>query len=181
MDESVKENAFTALARRRRSIRVFARQKIPSDVVVELMKAPLMAPSSKSKRPWEFILVDDPKLLHQLSECKVAGAAFVEKASLAVVVAVDKSASDTWIEDASVATIMLLLQAESLGLGGCWVQIRLRGREDGTPASEIVREVLNIPSHLEVESMVAVGYKGQERKVVSDDKLLWEKVHINKY
>lgn len=174
-------DSFIELARHRRSIRAFTTQKIPQDVVVELMKAPLLSPSSKSRRPWDFVLVDAPFLLHQLSECKASGAQFIEHAALAVVVVVNKDLSDVWIEDGAVASTMLLLQAESLGLGGCWVQIRQRGQEDGTPAGNIVREILNIPNSLDVLSIIALGYKAQERKPIADDKLLWEKIHINSF
>ena len=38
----------------------------------------------------------------------------------------DPLASDVWIEDASIASIMIQLQAEDLGLGSCWVQVRER-------------------------------------------------------
>lgn len=174
-------NTFTELAKKRRSIRTYTEQELTQEQVVELMKAALLAPSSKSARPWNFILVDDKNLLHQLSECKPAGAKLIEGAPLAIVVTADPTVSDVWIEDASVASTMLLLQAEDLGLGGCWVQVRNRTREDGTPAADIVREVLGIPSGQEVLSIIAVGYKALERKEVDESKLRWEKVHTNSF
>lgn len=170
---------FTTLAKERRSIRIFQEKKLPEELVVELMKAPLFSPSSKSKRAWEFVLVDSPELLKGLSECKSSGAAFVARAPLAVVVAVDASLSEMWIEDASVATTMLLLQAENLGLGGCWVQVRGRSGADGSDAEQNIRDLLHIPSNYRILSIVAIGYKGQERKPQNEEALLWEKVHTN--
>ena len=52
---------------------------------------------------------------------------------------------------------------------------------DGKPAEEIVRNLLHIPSHLRILSIVAVGHKGMERKPFNEDKLQWEKVHINDF
>ena len=42
------------------------------------------------------------------------GAAFLADAAMAVVVMADPLASDVWIEDASIASIMIQLQAEDL-------------------------------------------------------------------
>ena len=93
----------------------------------------------------------------------------------------DPSVSDVWVEDASVATTMMLLQAEDLGLGACWVQVRGRSQDDGTPSAKIVRELLNLPEVLEPVAIVAVGHKDMERKPQNDEKLLWEKIHLNGY
>ena len=73
------------------------------------------------------------------------------------------------------------IQAEDLGLGSCWIQVRERYTEDETPADEVVRELLDIPLQMQVLSIVAVGHKAAERKPFNEDNLLWEKVHINKY
>lgn len=179
--ESNISSPFTALARKRRSIRQFTDKPLTQDQVVELMKAPLMAPSSKSKRPWHFILVDNKDSLSRLSECKPGGSQFVAGAALVVVVAADIDKSDVWIEDCSVAATMLLLQAEAMGLGGCWVQIRNRAFPDGTPAEDIVRDVTGLPENMRVVSMVAVGHKAQERNEQNEDKLLWEQVHVDRF
>ena len=172
---------FTELARRRRSIRKFTPEKLTEDQVVELMKAALFAPSSKGSRPWEFVLVDDPVLLHELSECKPAGAELVAGAPLAVVVAADTTRTEAWVEDASVAATMLLLQAEDMGLGACWVQVNGRTQDDGTPSADIVRDILNLPAECAPLAIVAVGHKAAERKPQNDEKLLWEKIHLNGY
>lgn len=172
---------FTDLARRRRSIRKFTAEKLDEEQVVELMKAALFAPSSKGARPWHFVLVDDAVLLHQLSECKPRGAELLAEAPLAVVVATDKTCSEAWVEDASVAATMLLLQAEDLGLGACWVQVGGRTQDDGTPSADIVRDILGMPGTLEPVVIVAVGHKAAERKPQNDEKLLWERIHLNGY
>lgn len=102
-------------------------------------------------------------------------------ARAAVAVLADPSVSDVWIEDASVATTYLLLQAEDCGLGACWVQIRNRQAADGTPSEDVVRRLLHIPEHLRVLSLVALGHKGMERKPFNPERLKWDKVHLNAY
>ena len=80
------------------------------------LKAALMAPSSKRSNCWQCIVVDDKDMLEKLSHCKEMGAAVLADASMAVVVMADPLASDVWIEDAAIASIMIQLQAEDLGL-----------------------------------------------------------------
>lgn len=172
---------FGELIKIRRSMRKFTDEELTQDEVVALLRAALMAPSSKGSRCWEFVVVDDKALLQQLAHCKERGAELIEGAPLAVVVLADPLQSDVWVEDASVATTMLLLQAEDLGLGACWVQIRNRCMADGKPTEEMVRALLHIPDHLRVLSVVAVGHKGMERKPFNEDRLQWEKVHINTF
>lgn len=172
---------FSELVRLRRSMRKFTDEELTKDEVFMLLRAALMAPSSKGSRPWEFVVVDDKETLRLLAHCKDRGGELIEGAPLAVVVVANPMKSDVWIEDSAVATTLMLLQAEDLGLGACWVQIRERSMEDGKPAEEMVRCILNIPEHLRVLSIVAVGRKGMERKPINEDKLHWEKVHLNKF
>ena len=113
--------------------------------------------------------------------CKAQGADFLSGAALAIVVVGDPSESDVWIEDASVASTVLLYQAEDLGLGACWIQVRERYTEEGEPADNIVRFLLNSPEPLRVVSIVAVGHKGMERKPFNEDRLLWDKVHVDRF
>ncbi|MCM1107798.1 MAG: nitroreductase family protein [Clostridium sp.] len=159
-------------------MRKFTTEELSQDEVVALLRAALMSPSSKGSHAWEFVVVDDKEKLLGLSTCKDRGAELIAGAPLAVVVLADPEVSDVWIEDASVAATMMLLQAEDLGLGACWVQIRERSMADGKPAEEMVRTLLGIPEHLRVLSIVAVGHKGMERKPFNEERLLWEKVHI---
>ena len=70
---------------------------------------------------------------------------FIADAALAVVVVADPLASDVWIEDASIASIYLQLQAEDMGRGNCWVQVRVRFTASGLPSGEYVYEVFDIP------------------------------------
>lgn len=172
---------FSELISMRRSMRKFTDEELSQDEVVNLLKAALMAPSSKRKNPWHFIVIDDKEVLKKLSYCKEHAAQFIQDAALAVVVTADPLASDVWIEDASIASIYLQLQAEDMGLGSCWVQIRKRYASESLPADEYVREVLDLPLQLQVLSIIAIGHKGMERKPFNEENLQWEKIHINKF
>ena len=165
----------------RRSTRKFEDKPVEGEKVKKLLTAALLSPTSKNSRPWEFIVVDSPQLLHLLSEAKPHGAALLKHAPLAVIVAGDNTKSDVWIEDCSIATIIIQLEAEEIGLGSCWVQIHRRYYNDDITSDEFIRDHFNIPSHLEVLSVVGIGYKAAERPPLTNDDLLWEKVSRNGY
>ena len=172
---------FLELLKRRRSSRLFTGEPVDKDMVCDLMKAALMSPSGHRINPWEFILVDDKEMLKALSTSKEHGSGLLEGAAMAVAVVADTTKTDVWIEDCSIATIIVQLAAEDMGLGSCWVQVRERFTADGTPSGEFVHEVLDIPLQLQVLSIVAIGHKGMERKPFNEEHLQWEKIHINKY
>nr|WP_320058101.1 nitroreductase family protein [uncultured Bacteroides sp.] len=172
---------FSELIKNRRSMRKFTDEELTQEQVVALFKAALMSPTSKRSNSWQFIAVDEKEQLQQLAHCKEHGASFLGDAALAIVVTADPLASDVWIEDASIASIMIQFQAEDLGLGSCWIQVRERHTAAGMPSDEFVRGVLDIPLQLQVLSIIAIGHKGMERKPFDEEHLQWEKIHINKF
>lgn len=174
-------NEFKDLAQLRRSHRKFTSQEIDSDDVKLILRAALMAPTSKGQRAWQFVVVDNKMNLEKLSDAKDMGGSFLKDAPLCIVVLGDPLQNDCWIEDGSIAAISMQYQAEDLGLGSCWVQMRGRGLSDGTSADEVIRGILDIPENLSVLCVIAIGHKADERKPQNEDKLKWENVHINKF
>ena len=173
--------SFSELIKVRRSMRKFTEEELTQEQVVTLMKAALMAPTSKRSNSWQFIVVDDKESLKKLSFCKEQASQFIADAALAIVVVADSLVSDVWIEDAAIASIYLQLQAEDIGLGSCWVQVRERLTASGISSGEYVHDILDIPLQLQVLSIIAIGHKGMERKPFNEDNLQWEKIHLNKY
>ncbi len=145
------------LLRKRRSIRKFKKDRIAQATIDDLKEAVLRSPSSRNNRPWKFFFVQDAEVLTRLSRCKESGSAFLKDASLAVVVCGDETLSDVWIEDCSIGAIILHLTAESLGLGGCWIQIRNRIHSAETTAEDYVRNILGIVHPLRVLAIIAIG------------------------
>ena len=176
MEKEFREMLFT-----RHSIRKYTDEPLTGDQVKTLLEAALLAPSSKSTRPWEFVVVEDRDVLARLAECKPFGAAPLTKCVLAIVVCGDPGKSDVWVEDCSVAATYLQLTAETMGLGSCWVQIRGRFDKENNDAADTVRMLLDIPGEQQVECIITLGHKDEERRPVDPDKLLWEKVHIGKF
>lgn len=166
---------------RRHSIRRYTDQQVDPEDVKTIIEAALLAPSSKSVRPWQFVIVDNKDTLAKLAECKSAATRPISACSLAVVVCASTENTDMYIEDMSIAAAYMQLQATALGLGACWIQVRNRFAADGEDAENIVRETLNIPENIVVECIVTIGHPDEDRRPVDTSKLLWEKVHVDSW
>ena len=172
---------FLSLAKKRRSIRRYLEKPVEAEKIEMLIEAALRAPSSRGFNPWEFIAITDRVLLEKLSRSKPHGASFLKDASVGIVVCADPEKCDVWIEDASIASIYIHLAAESMALGSCWIQIRKRMYDREKSAEQYIRELLNIPEHLKIESMVAVGYPAETKPPHPKKDLQYEKVHYDGY
>ncbi len=164
------------ILRTRRSIRKYKDEDIEPEIVDLLKEAALRSPTSRNFRPWRFIFVEDQEKLAALSEAKPSGSSFLAGARLGVVVSADEDKSDVWIEDCSIASMILQLAGQSLGLGSCWIQIRLRMHDDSVTSEEYVRSVLDLPENMRVESMIAFGYPDEEKAPIPAGELEHEKI-----
>ncbi len=162
--------------RKRRSIRRFKDEPVSQEHRDLLIEAILRSPSSKGINPWEFVVIDDKETVTKLANAKTHGSAFLKNAPLAIVVCADTSKTDVWIEDASIASIILHLAAADMDLGSCWVQIRLREHEDGRSSQQYLSELLELPEHIAVEAIIGIGYPVEEKLGHSEKTLLHDQV-----
>jgi nitroreductase len=172
---------FFELIEKRRSIRNYKSITIEQSKIHKLIEAALRAPSSRGFNPWRFIVIDNKDLLFKLSESKPHGSSFLKGAALGIVVCGDPEKSDTWIEDTSIASTYIQLAAESLDLGSCWIQIRGREHNDTMSADYYIKDLLNIPDNINIESIIAIGHPKTSKKGHSKDSLQTEKIFYNKY
>ena len=149
---------FIDVVRSRKSCRLFSDVPLDDSEIELIMEAGLKAPSSRQLKDVRLFPVRDVGLIRRLALCKPSSTTPLETASFAVIVAADPDVCDVWIEDASIATIMMQLEAEDLGIGSCWVQVRLRSNGD-TPAEDIVIREAGLDPGLKVLSIVAFGRK----------------------
>jgi len=171
---------FETLIINRRSTRKFTKQRFSPDDVQKIFQAALLAPTSKNSKSYEFVAIEEEPVLKQLSECKDSGAALVGASAMAIVVMGDKTKSDCWVEDASIAAAYMQLQAEDIGVGSCWCQVR--GRRIMEEDSEhYIRELLNIPHYYGILCIIAFGYKNEERKLNDLSQLVWDQIHVEKF
>lgn len=164
------------LLRKRRSIRRFQNRGIEQEKLDILLEAMLRSPSSRSLNPWEFIVVTDKDTITKLAQSKSHGSAFLANAPLAIVVCADPTKSDVWIEDTSIASLILHLCSTDLGLGSCWIQIRQRQFDDQTSSEAYVIETLGLKPEVNIEAIVAIGYPAEEKPGHGPSTLLYDRV-----
>lgn len=173
-----RKELYDELIRTRRSIRKYQDKEVEKEKVHTILQNALLAPSSRSRRPWEFIAVTDRDVLEQLSKTREHGSKHIAGAPLCIVVAADPEACDIWVEDASIAAIIIQLSAHSLGLGSCWIQARERFAPDHTKTGDMVKGILNIPEKYEIECLIAIGYPDEEKEAYKESDLELEKLHF---
>lgn len=150
---------FIDIVRSRHSCRSYSANVLTEEQKNLILEAGALAPSSRNLRPVRLFRIDDIKTIRALASCRSNGSAkALNSAVFAVAVAADKTISDVWIEDASIASAYMQMEAEDLGLGSCWIQIRLRTNDD-TSAEEYVRNIISLSENLSVESIIAFGIK----------------------
>ena len=169
------------LLRSRRSIRSFTDRPVEQEKLDLLVEAMLRAPVSPGKAPWEFVVVRDNETIARLSEAKAQGSTFLKGAALVVVVCAHPQISDVWVEYAAIASLLLHLEANDLGLGSCWVQVRLREHDGQRSAAEYITEVLGLDRGMAVEAMVAIGYPAETKAGHPTPSLPYDKVSFEKY
>lgn len=169
------------LLRKRRSVRKFTNQQISDTELTILKESLLRSPTSRNKRPWEFIFVNKRSLIEQLASSKEHGSQFLINAPLAIVIGADETISNVWVEDCSIAATIVQLTAESLGLGSCWIQIRNRNHSETTSSEEFIQNLLDIPLNIKIEAIIAIGHRDEKKPPIPQSELLNNKIKMNKY
>lgn len=169
------------LLRSRRSVRQFQSKPVEQDKIDLLIEAMLRSPSSRGLNPWEFVVVRDPQTLNDLAQAKPHGASFIKNAPLAIVVCGDAGKSDVWVEDCSIAAFIGHLVAADLGLGSCWVQLRLRDHDARTTSDQYVKKILGLSENIMVEAVIAIGYPKEDKPGHAQSSLLYDKVSYEKF
>lgn len=168
------------LLKQRRSIRKYKDKPIEKNKLERLLKSVLLAPSSMNRKPLEFIVIEEKETINKLSSCKTMGTLGLNTAPMAIAIIANTEVSDVWIEDASIAATILSLQAEALGLGSCWIQVRNRESENGSSENK-VKSILNIPDKFGVLALFSIGYKGESKNSYNESDLDCSKIHFNKF
>ena len=152
--------------RGRRTIREYKSDPIPEDVLEKILQAGRWSPSSSNSQPWHFVVVQDPSTLSELGRIATQGS-FISDAPLAIVIVMENAPRPQL--DAGRAIQQMELVAWSEGLGTCFVGVRIEEQQIA------VKELLNIPSDLELVTIMPYGYRptsinrtGTPRKDLAD-------------
>lgn len=147
------------IMRNRRSVRKYTGERIDDEKIEKVLQAGMLSASSKGRRPWDFIVVRSKETLEKMAHSRVAGAAMLKGADTAIAVIADPEKCDVWVEDCSIVMANMHLMADSLGLGSCWIQGRLRMASDQPPETteKYLRKLLGFPESYRLEAMLSLG------------------------
>ncbi|MCX7710258.1 MAG: nitroreductase family protein [Clostridia bacterium] len=143
----------------RRSIRKYKDQSIPKELITTLLQAAMSAPSACNQQPWHFVVIEDKKVLNEISKIH-SGFHVLKGSPLAILVCGEPQATQLdfyWEQDCSAATLNIILAAKACELGAVWLGINPRGGED----SDTIRKIVNLPDHIVPFSLVSVGYAAE--------------------
>jgi nitroreductase len=172
---------YTAI-KARRSIRRFKSKPVSKKSLSKILDAARHAPSAGNVQPWEFIVVDDPKLKHRiLTECISEENKAMETAPILVVACADTGRSGLKygdvgrkffaIVDVTSAVENMMIASVAEGLGTCWTTIN---------DYKCLQELLELPSEIVPITVVPIGHPDEEPKEHGRANI--EKiVHFNSY
>jgi len=150
---------FTKIIRSRRSVRFWEAKRLKEEEFEQLVDSARWAPSSCNRQPCYFLLTRDTNKIKLLSNAR--GQKFVENAPNCILVLVNTKIYDkqevayTPYLDVGAAIQNLLLKAQTLGLGACWVNFGTK-EVSGSKRRE-VRAAFEIPAHYEIVSIIPIG------------------------
>ncbi len=144
----------------RRSIRSYSDKAVSKEIIDEILRAGLYAPTGRNSRDTLFLVVTNKELRDKLSALNAAvmGAdsdPFYGAQTLIVVFA--DSTRHTYIEDGSLAMGNLMNAAFSLGVDSCWIH---RAREVfESDEGRVIARSLGIPDNYVGIGNCILGYR----------------------
>lgn len=160
----------------RRSVRKYTDNRVSEDLVNQLLRAAMAAPSAANEQPWHFVVISDRGVLAHVPTFH-PHAHMLKEAALAILVCNDSSLElmkGRGVLDCSAATQNILLAAHALGLGAVWVGIYpVEERMNG------MRKLLNMPSRVMPVSLVSIGYP--DERLSMEYRFKPERVHYQRW
>ncbi len=158
----------------RRSIRRYRDKPIRREVIDDLIRAAMAAPSAGGEQPWHFVVIEQRETLNAIPEYHEYSA-MLRGAAAAIVVCGDEALEvykGFWVQDCSAATQNLLLAAYGNGLGAVWLGVH--------PVAERVtktQELLKLPPSVIPLAIVALGYPAERKgraERYDESRIHWE-------
>lgn len=156
----------------RKSVRKYTERPVEKEKLETLVRAGMAAPSSRDRRPWEFVIVTDRDLLDKMGD-GLPLARMLKETKQAIIVCGDTVKSENaWQLDCSAAAQNILLAAESIGLGAVWT-----AAYPYPERMKIIQDALQLPEHILPLTVIPLGYPTGIEK--PKDKYNKKQIHYN--
>ena len=150
---------FFDAVKRRYSCRAYAERAVEADILERILEAARLAPSAKNLQDWRFVVVTDETTRQQL-QVAANNQPFVGQAPVIIAACSNTSyrmrcGQSVSPIDVSIALEHIALAATALGLATCWI---------GSFFPDQVRQVLHIPTEIEIIDLMTLGYPADGQK-----------------
>lgn len=154
----------------RRSTRKYQKTPVSRDVLADMVDCARLAPTAMNRQLADFVVVTDRQRLAAVSAA-IGHAPWMTQAPAAIAVLCREG--EYSVEDASAATMALLVAAQAHGLGSCWVA----GEKQGyAPA---VARLVGAPADLRFFALAVVGYP--DETVTPEKRPLTDVLHWDQF
>jgi nitroreductase len=161
------------LLKKRSSVREFLDKPISKEDLEKIVDAARYAPTARNVQPWEFLIAIEKEVLRKIAGITEHGKFIANGAACILVFSQD---TKYFLEDCSAATQNLMLAAEALGIGSCWV-----AGDKKSYAGEL-NLLFGVPSTLKLVSIIALGYPPRDKILPAVKKRsLEEVIHWGKF
>jgi len=162
----------------RRSIRQYLDKAVPEEMLNDLLETAMAAPSAVAKDPWHFIVVQNRETLNTIADV-LPSAKMLYQATAAFIVCGDINkaniqAESYLLQDLSAAVENILIAANILELGTCWLGIH--PREDRLAG---IRQLFDLPDNIIPMCGIAIGWPAEKPKART--RYRNERVHREKW
>ena len=158
----------------RRSVREYKPDAVPQEYITEIIKAGQFAPTARHNAAVEFIVVENQETKDNIFE--IVGQEFVKEAKVIIIPVTDTTKTNCPVEDLSVASENMFLQATSFGLGTVWKALKSELKE-----TEKIRKLLGIPEQYIAINIIPVGYPKEKPESHTDKDFDSRKIHEEKW
>lgn len=158
----------------RRSIRNFLRKEIPNHITEKLLEAAMYAPSARNTQSWQFVVINNRKILDNLAVIHPY-AGMLAEATEAIVVCGDKTTenNEAYLAiNCAASTQNILLAAHAMELGSVWLGVYPK-----TERINAITSLLNLPQYVLPVSLIALGWPGEEK--LKPERFNKDKIHYN--
>jgi len=160
----------------RRSMREYQEKAVLEEDITEIIKAGQFAPTNRNNQAIEFIVVRDQQTKEKIFE--IVGQEFVKEAPVLIIPVSDTTQTKCPVQDLSVASENMFLQATALGLGTVWKALKM---EDAEEEEDKIRKLLEIPEQYMVINIIPVGYPKEKPIPHTDKDFKAKKIHHEKW
>ncbi|MEG6585974.1 nitroreductase family protein [Dendrosporobacter sp. 1207_IL3150] len=144
------------------STRIFKQEEIAEPTLTRILEAGCWAPSAGNLQPWYFYVVKNQQVKSKITEACFDQHQITE-APISIVIMADPSRSNDQygergaqlycLQDTAAAAENMILAADALGIGSCWV---------GAFDERRVQQAVEAPPRLRAVAIICLGYSNEQ-------------------